>query len=479
MVLMPPDAGVVRAAIYCRIPRACGEDQVGVDVQEARCRQFALGLGLDVLSRHTYVDNLRTAWQRDRPRPGWDGLLAATRRGEFDQVLLYRPQSLLEQPWDFTDLVRAADEHAIALRAHPDSLDPADPADPADPGAWAAWREQAERACRSREAGSRAARAAHAVAAEQGRAHGGGRRAYGYHSGMAGLVEAEAAIVAEIFARYLAGESMRAIAWDLNARQVPTALGGRWTPGRIARVLDAPRYAGIRIFRGEIARDAFGRYRLGAWPACVSAQVWERAQILRRERAARDAEARRPERRYLLSGLLECTRCGYHMVGSMVGAYPTYACTTSSRPPREGGCTRHIGAQPLEAFIQERAVATLEQWRPGEELRVPIAVSIAVRGGDPAGRAPGADAATNTGARAVAIRPAAALDGVITGAGARFAWAGMSFERKAAVVRFLFAVIRIGASTTSRNVFDESRIEPVPAPRAWTPPPGEICVKTH
>jgi site-specific DNA recombinase len=444
-----------RAAIYCRIPLARRDDPA-VDLQEQRCRQFAGYLGVDVESRHTFVDDLRLAWQRDRPRPGWDGMLAAATARAFDHLLLYRPQALLDQPQDFTDLLQVAEQHGIVLHAHPDSLDPR------DDDAWAAWREQAARTSRSREQTSLAARASHERAAADGRAHGGGRRPYGYQSGMTGLVVAEAAIVAEIYARYLAGESMRAIAWDLNARGVPTALEGRWTPSRVARILDAPRYAGIRPFRGTVARDEFGHYRLGAWPACVSIAAWERTQIMRRERAAQDTEARRPNRRYVLSGLVECARCGFHMVGSMIRDYPTYACASNNQPLAESGCSRHIGAQPLEAFVEERAITILQDWNTPLPLRVPIAISRLT--GEIREPNPTAQATRATTQRSVAIRPATALDGVVTGPGARFAWAGMSFERKVAVMRFLFAAIRISASGTSRNVFDENRIELIPGP---------------
>src|SRR5438067_619505 len=80
-----------------------------------------------------------------------------------------------------------------------------------------------------------------------GRPHGGGRRPFGYEVGMGALIPAESKVVREIFSRFLEGETLRAIASDLNVREVPTSLGSVWTVGGVARVLDAPRYAGIRV----------------------------------------------------------------------------------------------------------------------------------------------------------------------------------------------------------------------------------------
>jgi hypothetical protein len=257
-----------------------------------------------------------------------------------------------------------------------------------------------------------------------GRPHGGGRRAYGYQSGTHVLVEAEAAIVREIFARYLDGESLRGIAWDLNARNVTTAYGHHWAPDKVARIVDAPRYAGLRVFRGEIARSANGDYLMGAWQPCITVAEWEKAQAQRLLRAQADAAGRQPNRQYLLTGLLWCARCERHMVGSVVDTYRMYACTANSRQAPDR-CSRHIAAETLETFIQERAIQIL----------------------------------LDRDDRAFSTE---AFDGVVTGPTARFAWHRLPHDRRAAVLRAVFAAVRIGPSSTPRSVFDYGRVEAVP-----------------
>jgi site-specific DNA recombinase len=74
---------VTRAAIYCRISSARDEDQTGVDRQERLCREVAERLGLVVVPECVFVDNNRSAWQRNRHRLGWDGLLEAVRAGRL------------------------------------------------------------------------------------------------------------------------------------------------------------------------------------------------------------------------------------------------------------------------------------------------------------------------------------------------------------------------------------------------------------
>ncbi|WP_344460806.1 recombinase family protein [Kitasatospora kazusensis] len=254
-----------------------------------------------------------------------------------------------------------------------------------------------------------------------GRPHGGGLRRYGYELGMTALVPAEAAVVREIFADFLAGASLRALAVGLNTRGVPTSGGSRWTVGGVARILDAPRYAGLLVLRGKVARTDDGGYLYGAWPPCVGLAEWEQVREMRASRAGAAASARRPDERYPLTGLVRCARCDRRMVGSAVAGYRMYACTTPSRLlPRQ--CTRRIGAQSLEAFVEQAA-------------------ALALRTLDPA-----------------ALGHPPALDGVTTGPDAVRQWRRLSPDRRAAAVHQLFEAVLIDASSTSRGVFDPGRV---------------------
>lgn len=61
------------AAIYRRISHTRDEDQTGVDRQERLCRDIAERLQLRVEPTHVYMDNNRSAWQRNLKRPGVGG----------------------------------------------------------------------------------------------------------------------------------------------------------------------------------------------------------------------------------------------------------------------------------------------------------------------------------------------------------------------------------------------------------------------
>ncbi|NUR29112.1 MAG: recombinase family protein [Catenulispora sp.] len=469
-----PGAMLPAAGIYCCVPHIDDVDQSTVDRRELRCREYAEAHAMVVAAAAVYADTARAVWKPEGARPGWDALLAAISGGRIRALIVDSPEALARhRAGDLVRLLRACSRHGIELHSVGDAWNLADPED------RRTLLQRASATTRSARAVSRASRAAHQDAAAAGRPHGGGRRAFGYEAGMGALIPAESKVVREVFARFLDGETLRAIALDLNAREVPTSLGSAWTVGGVARILDAPRYAGIRVFRGEV-RAEDGGYQFGAWEPCVSVEDWEQARALRSGRAAEPAagkgrsRGRRaadavPRHDYLLTGLVECMACGHSMVGSIVGGYRMYACaSTRGRPPEK--CARSIGAASFEGYVEQDAISILERWDAARVASLPM-----VGHRRPSAHSEGTDrraAADRRSGQAlydalhsgVVVRSAAAVDGIITGPGAGLHWPRVPLRRRADVLRFLYTVIRVGPKTTSRGVFDTGRIALVPHP---------------
>jgi DNA invertase Pin-like site-specific DNA recombinase len=119
--------------------------------------------------------------------------------------------------------------------------------------------------------------------------------------------ESRAAIVREIFSRYLDGEGFGTIGFALNARGVPSPSGIRWHHRLVADVIKrAWRYAGY----GEITvTTRHGRQYVkaqGNWTPIIDATTAERAIA---ERATRKANRRVADTKSRLSGLVWCDRC--------------------------------------------------------------------------------------------------------------------------------------------------------------------------
>ena len=432
---------------YCWVPARADADQLTVAGQERWARQQAARLGLTLATDLVFADTSLTAWANGATPQGWQQMIAAAHAGRFGHVFLYRAERLDAVPHAMAQLLRVAGGRGIIVHGHPRDL--------TDLAIREAILDQADADSRRRQMLSLSSRAAGQARAAAGRPHGGGLRPYGYQPQMTALIWAEAKVVRYVYAAYLAGVTRRQIAIDLNQRGVLTAGGNAWTLTGVTRLLDAPRYAGLRAAPGHTTGTAGGQLLPAAWPACVPVKMWQQVQRRRQQEDSARAAGHRSPRFYPLTSLVVCARCERPMVGSMKGTYPTYACTSMSYL-RRGACYRHIGAEPLEAYIADRAVLLLQSLDVATARSAPVTASRQAPDGRPP-RALHHDMST---------RPPGALDGVVTGPGARFAWTRLSRSRQAAVLRYLFVTIRIAARSTGAGVFDPGRIDVITRPIA-------------
>jgi site-specific DNA recombinase len=462
------------AAIYCRISRARDEDQTGVDRQERLCREVAERLGLVITSGGVFVDNNRSAWQRNRHRPGWNALLEAIRAGRVGHVIVYHPDRLMRQPRDLEELLALSEEHDITLHGQANRRDLSDPDD------RFFLRIEVAHACRSSDDTSRRLRDALEDRARDGRPHSSGQRPYGYAGDAVTIIEGEAVIVREVYARYLEGASPGLIARELTERGEVTVSGKPWQPYAVRSVLASRHVSGIRVFRGQEAGD-------GDWPSIIDRGTWTEVQERRAYRAS--AHDRRGWRFYLLRGLVVCKKCGWRMAGS-TSKDASYMCARHAYLGPER-CTRRIGAARLEEFVCDAAVDLLTRLDVTGASSATTALSAAdetVISADEAELAELKDMWTSreistreyrqmrktveeritTLRRKTIVRPTVEVLSGLVGSDARTAWDRLAdtgeVERLNAVLRFLFAAVIIDEHRAKRGTFDYSRIEIEPNP---------------
>ncbi|WP_371665297.1 recombinase family protein [Streptomyces sp. NBC_01241] len=454
------------AAIYCRISHASDDDQTGVDRQEGICREVAERLGLTVAEHQVFVDNNRSAWQRKRKRPGWDALLEEARLGRVRHVLTYHPDRLMRQPRDLEELLQIADDHDITLHGQANRRDLADPDD------RFFLRIEVAHSCRSSDDTSRRLIDSMVDRAKDGRPHT-GRRRYGYDKTGTEIIPEEAAIVREIFTRYLDGDGPMQLAKELYARGEKTAEGRNWNAPRVRDLLDNRHVTGIRVFRGEEIGD-------GEWPAIIDRGMWLEVKERRTYRAAVWAARGTPGRSHLLRGIVVCTGCGK----PMGGAATKYICNHTQRLdiPR---CHRAIKAANVEEFVTEAALYLLERLdltdapapsTLSEEDQAAIDAdrqelddlkdmweSQELRTREYREMRKTVEARIAEVERKMIVRPTAeVLDGLV-GPDARESWKALeeaeNYQRMNAVMRFLFAAVKIKEATKKGRQFDYGRID--------------------
>ncbi|WP_042426470.1 recombinase family protein [Streptacidiphilus anmyonensis] len=476
-----------QGAVYCRVAHRQSARQVGIDQREAGCRELTARQGIAVAPRRVFLDPQATSWTATgTSRPGWEGLLRELGSGRVTHAVVFDVHELgRRRPEDLDELLTLVERHALVL------LDPVAPDGGAElnrPAARHALLERARSARRGRRRLADSVRAAQAEEASSGRPHGGGRRAYGYTLGDYDLVPEEADVVDRVFTWFLTGRTLSWIARALTDECVPTAAGGRWTSTKVGRIIDAPRYAGLRVRAGEIVREADGTPVRAAWKPCVSVADWEAARALRGLTRQSARENRPAERHYPLTGLVRCGRCGHPMVGSAVDDYPTYACT-GRRVAGRAPCFRYISATRLEELVDEEVLGLLDavdareascsapaavldartaETRRRHQARLAELVEL-LEGGVPSADDQAASrereevaARIRAENRAVVLRAPDAVADLGGGRLSPSAWRRMAPSQQAEVRRYLIGRIEIGPVTGPRSVFDPDRVRLVP-----------------
>jgi site-specific DNA recombinase len=459
------------AAIYCRISHVKDDDQTGVDRQERICREVTRRLGLVVSQVHVFIDNNRSAWQRNRKRKGWDALLEVARNEGIRHVVAYHPDRLMRQPQDLEELLTISDEHGITLHGQANQRDLSDPDD------RFFLRIEVAHACRSSDDTSRRLKDAMVDRARDGKPHSGKRR-FGYTADGMTIVPAEAETVRWIFESFLAGMTPYKIAADLNRRGVLTVQGKQWGHNGVLRVLDSRHVAGILVFRGKEIGP-------GTWPAIIDAGMWAEVRERRAYRSAVAKQTRAPDRYYLLRGLVWCAGCGRRMAGKMVNGWPTYICLGHAEKEKAGRCWRTASAVPVEGFVKDAALYLLERLDVTGQEASAMSLSPEDNAAIEADRGEIAElkeawdnqeistAEYREMRKAVEkrikkveaktiVRPAAEVLEGLTGPDARARWKALedakNSERMNAVFRFLFAAVRIDGPGKGGPKFDYGRI---------------------
>jgi DNA invertase Pin-like site-specific DNA recombinase len=172
------------------------------------------------------------------------------------------------------------------------------------------------------------------------------------------VIEEKTRIAREIFERFGTGASVRAICRNLNERGIPTPRNGEyWRPSTIKRILNNPAYKGQATYGQHVRLHDESRLQRGFkqafivrlrpadeviyihCPAIVSVGLWDQCQKSLKENKERGSG--RPDRKYLLSGLLRCPKCRRTMSGSRR--------MKKSSPARIASGS----LQPYETFIYE------------------------------------------------------------------------------------------------------------------------------
>lgn len=359
----------MRAALYARFSTDLQSDR-SIPDQLRDCERIAARHGFRVVARfHDAGISGGTA-----RRPGYAAMLEAARRGDLDVIVAEDISRLWRNMAE--QAPRLAELYDLGVHVVTHDLDTRQES-AAILGAVLGASNETYR----REIARRTRRGLEGLA-RQGKHTGG--RAYGFDG--LDVIEAEAAIVREIFERYGGGESMRSIALDLNRRGIPSpgatwrrrerATDGRWRVSALHAILKNERYIGRVIWNRyrwiRSAADSRRRTRVenprSEWiinegPVIIDRRTWDRV----RARMVTGFPSPKARPKFLLSGLLECGVCGGKMTITGRGHRRRYVCANRHTG---AGCDNDLGVsrELAEELILRPVIAELTS--PEAEARL-------------------------------------------------------------------------------------------------------------
>jgi DNA invertase Pin-like site-specific DNA recombinase len=432
-------------------------------------------LGWHVLD--VYADNDLSAYSGKR-RPEYERLRADLQDRRAGAVLAWHTDRLHRSPQDLETFISLCDAHRIEVRTvRAGELDLSTPS-----GRVTARLFGAMARYESEHKAERQARKALELA-QAGKVGGGGTRAYGYALDRRTVVPDEAVIVREAATRILAGDSLRSLANDLNARGIHAVKGGAFSVQVLKGMLVSARISGQREHHGEIVAPA-------EWLAIITPAQTARLRVL-----LNDPERRtnRTPRRYLLAGLLACGRCSARLVARpRADGARRYMC---AKGPAQAGCGRlAVLAEPVEQWIADAVLYRLDTPELADALAGKAAAdeesaaSLAELAADGAQRD---ELARAYGDRAISLpewlaarKPiearieahkrrlaratrTSALDGLVgAGDALRPRWADLPVVRQRAIIAALLDRATVAPAVRGRAAFDPSHFHGQPLRRA-------------
>ncbi|HEY5837103.1 recombinase family protein, partial [Streptomyces sp.] len=354
------------AGIYCRLSYAPDGSVEKVERQESDCRELATRLGWPIADEHVYVDNSRSAWQRNRKRPAWDKMLADLEAGTIGSIIVYHGDRLMRQPHDLEKLISIADRGGVRIASVSGTRDLDAPDD------RFILRIEVAAACRESDSTSRRMRRTIKANIALGKTQRGGRRPFGYgvqtgtrqrlNQATGEVVEVpvydtdrqvpgEARYLRKVASRLLAGQSRGSVIAWLNAEGVRTTEGNLWTAKSLRNVLTGPRVAGLIEYQGE--------FYPAAWDGILTREEWgDIAALYRRSAEERPFQGR--ERRHLLSGVAVCYACQAGVALKPSGGRNRKTAKIYYCPNRDCHAVGRNQAH-LDAYVEARTVRLLQK----------------------------------------------------------------------------------------------------------------------
>lgn len=340
--------------VYARVSRASDDRQRSISGQVEDCQARLDDLNATLGVVHT--DLSRSAWNPRVSRPGWDRLMERLEKGSTGGVIVFDLARFSRRPIEGERLIAAAENGLMVLDSEGEY-------DLMSASGRKAFRDQLSAA--AYESDRLSTRVARGKKLKAGRGEPNvSTRPFGFEADGRTVRATEAAVVRELAARLLAGESQDAMIVDLNRRGIRTAYGKPWTRAGLRQVLTRERNYGAVVHAGQVVARLPGEPILDE---ATHGRIVALYTARRRGRPISDV--------YLCSGIVCCALCGHTLSGRPRanmkpyddgGVRRQYWCQPRSH---DGGCGRiAIDQRDLDAYVTGWTVTVLADPRHAEAV---------------------------------------------------------------------------------------------------------------
>ena len=344
--------------VYTRVSRKGDKRQRSVTGQAADCRAALADRGLS--PGEVWTDDGRSAWNPRVKRRQWNTLMDRLESGAAGGVIVYDMSRFSRRPIEGERLIEAAERGLIVLDSESEY-------DLTTANGKKQFRDMLSAAAYYSDDLSRKVKRGKRTKAMNGEPNG-SSRPFGFESDGVTVREEEAAVLRELTARFLAGESQDKLIAGLNERGILTSQGKPWTRAGLRQVLTRERNAGRIIHDGKIVARLPGDPVIGPDDFARVLAVY-----------ASRRPGRPPSPAYLCSGVAYCGLCGKRLAGRPrinMKPYPDGAVKRDywCAPSAYGGCARiAVDQRGLDAAAGALAVAILSDPRHAGQIEAAAA----------------------------------------------------------------------------------------------------------
>jgi site-specific DNA recombinase len=341
---------MTRAIAYLRMSREKADDGDWKKRQLEDSRAIADRKGATLADDDILIDTVSASKFSRKERTGYLELLRQIEAGGVDIVICWMEDRAHRQILELAEFIDLCRKHNVL------PITPAAEYDLDDPDQVSMWFIKVRFAEAEVEKTSKRLRRQRQQAAENGKQHHGGNRAFGTTGRGRNKVPlvralAEQEMIKEAADRIIAGDTLRGICVDWNKRKIPSARNATWNATILRRTLLSPRIAGYRDHKGTL-------YEAKEWQPIIPRDQWQAICAILTD-PTRTTAIGGGQAKHLLSGLIVCGVCGrkmYCRTPATKTGVRAYYC-----PDRDGsGGHVHRNAAKIEVLIEKGLFAEAE-----------------------------------------------------------------------------------------------------------------------